>query len=47
MTYGESHFAPTLRLLQLFELSKEDSVVDLGSGTGRLVLAAALGFPFL
>ena len=25
----------------------EDVVVDLGSGTGRVVLAAALAFPFL
>lgn len=47
LTYGESHFVPVLELLQRLEVGPQDLIVDLGSGTGRVVLAAALGFPFV
>jgi len=47
LTYGEVHFLPTLRLLRLLGLRPADSFVDLGSGTGRLVLAASLICPRL
>eukprot|EP00435_Cladocopium_sp_Y103_P063484 s125_g25.t1 len=43
LTYGESHFKPILDILQRLE----DILLDLGSGTGRVVLAAALACPFL
>lgn len=49
LTYGESHFAPIYRLLSILqvEATAGDLLVDLGSGTGRLVAAAALAFPLL
>lgn len=47
LTYGEVHFMPIFRLLERLAVGPEDVLVDLGSGSGRLVLAAAVGFPFL
>eukprot|EP00928_Gymnodinium_smaydae_P050390 TRINITY_DN33950_c0_g1_i1.p1 TRINITY_DN33950_c0_g1~~TRINITY_DN33950_c0_g1_i1.p1 ORF type:complete len:452 (-),score=85.14 TRINITY_DN33950_c0_g1_i1:72-1235(-) len=47
LTYGESHFVPTYELLQSLRVQPGEVLVDLGSGTGRVVLAAALGFPRL
>lgn len=46
-TYGEAHFLPLYRLLQLLGAGPGDILADLGSGTGRLVLAAALSIPQL
>ncbi|CAE7540998.1 gpp [Symbiodinium sp. CCMP2592] len=49
LTYGESHFVPIYHLLSMLqvEATAGDLLVDLGSGTGRLVAAAALAFPLL
>lgn len=47
LTYGEAHFLPTHRLLAQLGVGQGDFLVDLGSGTGRLVLAAALSCPGL
>eukprot|EP00927_Polykrikos_kofoidii_P065279 TRINITY_DN61061_c0_g1_i1.p1 TRINITY_DN61061_c0_g1~~TRINITY_DN61061_c0_g1_i1.p1 ORF type:complete len:425 (-),score=70.37 TRINITY_DN61061_c0_g1_i1:61-1335(-) len=47
LTYGESHFMPIYRLLRQLGVSSGDVVVDLGSGTGRIVLSAALAKPCL
>eukprot|EP00929_Paragymnodinium_shiwhaense_P091192 TRINITY_DN51221_c0_g1_i2.p1 TRINITY_DN51221_c0_g1~~TRINITY_DN51221_c0_g1_i2.p1 ORF type:complete len:397 (+),score=90.41 TRINITY_DN51221_c0_g1_i2:148-1338(+) len=47
LTYGEVHFEPTYKLLKQIGIKDDDVLVDLGSGTGRVVLAAALAFPGL
>ena len=41
-TYGELQPTATLRLLDYFELQRDDVFVDLGSGGGKVTLAAAL-----
>lgn len=41
-TYGELMPTATLRLLAQLELGPEDRFVDLGSGTGKVVLLAAM-----
>ena len=47
LTYGEAHFAPLHALLSRVGVRRGDVLVDLGSGTGRVVLGAALAFPAL
>jgi SAM-dependent methyltransferase len=41
-TYGELQPTATLRLLDYFELQRDDVFVDLGSGGGKVTLAAGL-----
>ena len=45
LTYGEAEFLPLYRLLAAVGVADGSVVVDLGSGTGRVVLGVALGFP--
>lgn len=43
-TYGEIKFIPFIALLSLIKLDKETVFYDLGSGTGKAVLACAMTF---
>lgn len=42
LTYGELHPNSWYRALRCLKLRKEDVVVDLGSGTGKIIVQAAL-----
>ncbi|CAM9263907.1 unnamed protein product [Scytosiphon promiscuus] len=45
LTYGEVHVPDFLSILELVKPKDGEIFVDLGSGTGKAVLAAACGFP--
>ncbi|CAJ1331017.1 unnamed protein product [Effrenium voratum] len=48
LTYAEVEFAPFVELLeQVAQPQPGETFLDLGSGTGRGVLAAAMAFPYL
>ena len=47
LTYGEAEFVPLYSLLLAVGVPDGGVLVDLGSGTGRMVLCAALAFPQL
>lgn len=45
LTYGEAEFVPFYLMMSRLGVRDGDVVVDIGSGTGRMVLGTALGFP--
>ena len=45
LTYGEAEFEPFFRMMRAIGVRRDDVIVDIGSGTGRMVLGAALAFP--
>ena len=45
LTYGEAEFVPLFQLLSKVGVPDGCNVIDLGSGTGRMVLCAAIAFP--
>ena len=45
LTYGEAEFVPFYLMMSRLGVREGDVVVDIGSGTGRMVLGTALGFP--
>ena len=47
LTYGEAEFVPLYAMLAAVGVPSGGVLVDLGSGTGRMVLCAALAFPSL
>ena len=47
LTYGEAEFVPLYQLLTSVGVPAEGVVVDVGSGSGRMVLCSSLGFPGL
>ena len=47
LTYGEAEFVPLFEMLAHVGMPAGSLMVDLGSGTGRMVLCASLAFPEL